>query len=336
MAAMKKNQKEKQSEKVGHDRKLLVQIYKDLCLYRRFEERVNIAYTTRRKFAGFCHLHIGQEALCVGVQKSIRVTDYMVTGYRSHTQAIAKGISPNAVMAELFGKVDGAVRGKGGSMHMFSKDKRFLGGHGIVGGQVPLAVGAAFAIKYRGEKDVVICYVGDAATNQGAFHEALNMAAIWDLPVLCIIENNRYGMGTDIHRTTSIDHLWKRALAYDMDHSQIDALDTMNVYEHVSGIVADMRERPRPHLLEAMTYRYRGHSVSDPANYRTKEEVAEVQKRDSILQHGEFLKKLSIASDADLVVWDEEARAIAAAAEEFADSSAKPEIDELWTHVFAD
>ena len=162
------------------------------------------------------------------------------------------------------------------------------------------------------------------------------MAATWDLPVLCIIENNRYGMGTDIHRTTSIDHLWKRALAFDMDHSQIDALNTMNVYDHVSAIVADMRERPRPHLLEAMTYRYRGHSVSDPGNYRTKEEVAEVQKRDSILQHGEFLKKLSMASDADLLAWDEEARSIAAAAEEFADASEKPPIEDLWTHVFAD
>jgi len=320
----------------SHDKQLLIQIYKDLCLYRRFEERVNIAYTTRRKFAGFCHLHIGQEGLCVGVQKALRPTDYMISAYRSHTQAIAKGLTPNQVMAELFGKIDGAVGGKGGSMHMFSKELRFLGGHGIVGGQVPLAVGVGFAIKYRGDKDVVICYIGDAATNQGAFHEALNMAATWNLPVLTIIENNRYGMGTDIRRTTSVDHLWKRALAYDMDHSQIDALNTMTVYDHVSDIIAGMRENPRPHLLEAMTYRYRGHSVSDPGNYRTKDEIAEVQKRDSILQQGELLKKLKIATDSDLEAWDEEARLTAAAAEEFADASPKPPIEDLWKHVLAD
>jgi len=221
-------------------------------------------------------------------------------------------------------------------MHMFSKEHRFLGGHGIVGGQVPLAAGVAFAIKYRGEKDICVCYIGDAASNQGQFHEAMNMAATWDLPMLLIIENNRYGMGTDIRRTTSIDHLWKRALAYDMDHSQIDALNVVNVYDHVSKIVSDMREKSRPHLFEAMTYRYRGHSVSDPGSYRTKEEVAEYQKRDSIVQHGEYLKKMKLATDEDLVAWDEEAKAIAARAEENADAAPKPDLQEVWKDVLAD
>jgi len=315
---------------------LLIAMYKEMLLYRRFEERVHVAYTTRRKFAGFCHLHIGQEALCVGVQRALLPSDYMITGYRSHTQAIAKGISPNAVMAELFGKIDGAVRGKGGSMHMFSKGKRFLGGHGIVGGQVPLAAGVGFSIKYRGEDDIIVCYLGDAAANQGQFFEALNMAATWKLPCLFIIENNRYGMGTDIRRTTSVDHLWKRALAFDMAHSQIDAYNVVDVYNHVGGIVADMRKNQAPHLFEAMTYRYRGHSVSDPGLYRTKDEVAKFQERDSIVTLGAQLKKKKLATDADLEAWDLEAKKTCEDAEAFADASPPPPEEEVWKDVFVD
>ena len=318
------------------DAQQLVSMYKEMLLYRRFEERVHVAYTTRRKFAGFCHLHIGQEALCVGVQHALRPTDYMITGYRSHTQAIAKGISPNSVMAELFGKIDGCSRGKGGSMHMFSKERRFLGGHGIVGGQVPLAAGVGFTIKYQGKDDVVVCYIGDAAANQGQFFEALNMAATWKLPVLTIIENNRYGMGTDIRRTTSVDHLWKRALAFDMDHSTIDAYNVVDVYNHVSEIVESMRKNPRPHLFEAMTYRYRGHSVSDPGLYRTKEEIAEYQSRDSILVLGQELKKLKLATDDDLAQWDDEVKKVCEDAEAFEDASPPPPEDEIWKHVFVD
>ena len=227
--------------------------------FRRFEERVGLAYT-KRKFSGFCHLHIGQEALAVGVQSALRPTDYMLSSYRSHTQAIGKGIPAGQVMAELFGKVDGVCRGKGGSMHMFSDEHRFFGGHGIVGGQVPIAAGIAFKIRYSDEDEICVCYLGDAATNQGQFHEALNMAATWDLPVLYIIENNKYGMGTDIKRTTSVDHLWKRALAYDMDHSDVDGMDVVAVHDHVNAIVENMRKTKRPYLLDALTYRYRGHS----------------------------------------------------------------------------
>lgn len=317
------------------DKDLLVNLYKQMCLFRRFEERVGQAYT-KRKFSGFCHLHIGQEGLAAGVQAAIRDTDHMISGYRSHTQAIGKGIPPGQVMAELFGKVDGCARGKGGSMHMFSKEKRFLGGHGIVGGQVPLATGVGFAIRYRNEDDLCVCYLGDAATNQGQFFEALNLAATWDLPVLYIIENNRYGMGTDIRRTTSIDHLWKRALAFDMDYSDVDGQNVITTYQHVSKLAEQIRATKRPHLLEALTYRYRGHSVSDPGTYRTKEEVVEYQtNRDPIRTHAEYLLKNGLATEDELKAWDDEAKRLAKEAEDFADQSPNPPIEEAFEHVYA-
>ncbi|HET9238462.1 MAG TPA: pyruvate dehydrogenase (acetyl-transferring) E1 component subunit alpha [Oligoflexus sp.] len=320
-------------KKTPLERDLLVKMYKDMALFRRFEERVGLAYT-KQKFSGFCHLHIGQEALAVGVQSALRDTDYMLSGYRSHTQAIGKGISPEAVMAELFGKVDGCCRGKGGSMHMFSKEHRFLGGHGIVGGQTPIAAGVGFSIRYRNEDDICVCYMGDAATNQGQFFEAMNMAATWDLPVLFIIENNKYGMGTDIRRTTSVDALWKRALAFDMAHSDVDGMNVVTVHEHVKAIVDQMRKDHKPYLLEALTYRYRGHSVSDPGTYRTKEEVEDYQKnRDPIMQLERFMSEQKLATEAEFKAWDNEAKERVKAAEEFADNSPNPPVEELWDHV---
>lgn len=323
-------------KKSAVDRDVLIGMYKQMCLFRRFEERVGLAYT-KQKFSGFCHLHIGQEGLAVGVQSALRDTDYMISGYRSHTQAIGKGIAPGAVMAELFGKVDGCCRGKGGSMHMFSKEHRFLGGHGIVGGQAPLAVGVGFAIRYRNEDNVMVCYMGDAATNQGQVFEVMNMAATWDLPVLFIIENNRYGMGTDITRTTSVDALWKRALAFDMAHSDVDGMNAVTVHNHVSDILETMRKNKKPHLLEALTYRYRGHSVSDPGTYRTKEEVEDYQKnRDPIMTMGRYLVEQKIASEEELKAWDTEAKEKSKEAEAFADESPQPSIEELWNHVLVD
>jgi pyruvate dehydrogenase E1 component alpha subunit len=320
-------------KKSAVDRDVLIGMYKQMALFRRFEERVGLAYT-KQKFSGFCHLHIGQEGLAVGVQQALRPSDYMISGYRSHTQAIGKGISPGAVMAELFGKVDGACRGKGGSMHMFSKEHNFLGGHGIVGGQAPLAVGVGFAIRYRNEDNVIVCYMGDAATNQGQVFEVMNMAATWDLPVLFIVENNRYGMGTDITRTTSVDHLWKRALAFDMGHSDVDGMNVVTVYEHVNELVETMRKNKKPHLLEALTYRYRGHSVSDPGTYRTKEEVEDYQKnRDPILGLGRQLIEKKWATEEDLKAWDNEAKELSKEAEAFADASPEPAVEELWDHV---
>ena len=321
--------------KAKQDPELLRSIYEEMLFYRRFEERVNQAYQ-KGKFAGFCHLHIGQEAVSVGVQRCLRPTDYMISGYRSHTQAIAKGIDPKAVLAELFGKADGAVGGKGGSMHMFSKEHRFLGGHGIVGGQTPIAAGVGFAIKYEKTDDIIVCYLGDGAAQQGQFFEAMNMAATWSLPVLYIIENNQYGMGTDYHRVTSVDTLTKRARAFDIDNSQVDGMDVLKVYEHVGQIVAKMRKKPKPYLLEALTYRYRGHSVSDPATYRTKEEVASYQAKDPITTLGDYLKKQKLADDEKLKAVDKKVKERLNEIEAFADQSPKPELSEIYTHVYAD
>lgn len=318
-----------------YDATFLKGLYKEMCYYRRFEERVLQAYTAQ-KFAGFCHVHIGQEALCVGVQRALKDSDYMISGYRSHTQAIAKGIPGKQVFAELFGRYTGCAKGNGGSMHMFSKEKRFLGGHGIVGGQVPLAAGVGFAIRYEKKDDVIVCYLGDAAINQGQFHEALNMAATWNLPCLFIIENNRYGMGTDIKRTTSIDHLWKRALAYDMDHGQVDAMNVLTTYEFVSDVIANMRKTKRPYLLDAICYRYKGHSVSDPGLYRTKDEMAEWVAKDPIAQLGEFIKKQKMASDAELKALDTDAKELAKADEAWADEQPYPPEEAVWHHVYAD
>ena len=320
-------------KKQGVSKESLLDMYKQMCLFRRFEEKVGVAYT-KRKFSGFCHLHIGQEGLAVGVQSALRDSDYMLSGYRSHTQAIGKGIEPKRVMAELFGKIDGVCRGKGGSMHMFSEPLRFLGGHGIVGGQVPLAAGVGFKIRYSEEDDICVCYMGDASTNQGQFFEAMNMAATWDLPVLFIIENNKYGMGTDIRRTTSIDHLWKRALSFDMGHSDVDGMNVLAVQEHVSGIVETMRKDKKPHLLEALTYRYRGHSVSDPGTYRTKQEVEDYQKnKDPIKQLAKHLVEKKFSTEDELKSFDKDAKEIVKEAEAFADESPNPPVEELWDHV---
>lgn len=313
----------------------LLALYKEMLFYRRFEEKVIAAYM-KQKFSGFCHLHIGQEALCVGVQHCLEPTDYVISGYRSHTQAIAKGIAPGAVFAELFGKESGCSKGKGGSMHMFSKEHRFLGGHGIVGAQAPLATGVAFTIKYHKKPEVIVCYLGDAAMNQGAVFEAMNMAATWDLPVLYIIENNQYGMGTRITRTTSIDKLSKRALAFDMDHSEVNGMDVIDVINHVKPIVASMKKKPKSYLLEAHTYRYKGHSVSDPGTYRSKEEVAEYQEIDPITTLGNFLKKQYSFTDEQLKTLSNEAKELSKAAEAFADQSKEPELSTLWDHVYAE
>lgn len=320
---------------IKHSKDWLLSVYQQMCYYRRFEERVLQAYTAQ-KFAGFCHVHIGQEGLCVGVQRALRATDYMITGYRSHTQAIAKGIPGREVFAELFGKATGCAKGNGGSMHMFSKEHRFLGGHGIVGGQVPLASGVGFAIKYEKKDDIIVCYIGDAAINQGQFHEALNMAATWNLPVLTIIENNRYGMGTDIKRTTSIDHLWKRALSYDMDHGQVDAMNVVKTYEFVSDVIAKMRKTGRPYLLDAICYRYKGHSVSDPGLYRTREEMAEWMGKDPIIQLGEYLKQNGVATEDELKALDSKGKELAKADEGWADEQPYPPEEQVWQNVYAD
>jgi pyruvate dehydrogenase E1 component alpha subunit len=310
-------------------------MYKEMAFYRKFEELVGLAYT-QGKFSGFCHLHIGQEAVCVGVQRNLRSTDYVIGSYRTHTLAIAKGIAPEAVLGELFGRDGGCSKGRGGSMHMFSKEHRFLGGHGIVGGQVPLATGVGFKIKYSNEDDVIVCYIGDAAMNQGAVYEALNMAATWKLPVLYLIENNRYGMGTDIRRTTNIEHLNQIALAFNMEHGDVDGMNVLKVHNKVGEIIKQMRVDKKPYLLEALTYRYRGHSVSDPGTYRSKEEVESYQKIDPLLQLGEKLVKDKLATEDELKQWQREAREECKKAEAIAEEMAYPNPAEAFRYLFAE
>lgn len=314
----------------------LIPFYKEMLLARRFEEKCGQLYV-QQKFSGFCHLYIGQEAVSTGTLNAIRKgQDYVISAYRDHVQPITLGMEAKVVMAELLGKVTGCSRGKGGSMHMFSKPLRYLGGHGIVGGQAPLALGAAWKIKYSKEDLVSLCFVGDAAINQGQFHEAMNMAAIWDLPCIFIIENNLYGMGTAIKRTCTLDTLADRAKGYNMAQAVVDGHDVVKCYDAMSDIIAKVRKTSKPILVEMQTYRFRGHSMSDPGNYRTKEEVEKERERDPLVLLKAQLISKKMAKEADFEKWEEE---IAEAVEEtvtFAEESPDPELGELWQHVFAD
>lgn len=310
-------------------------LYEKMLLCRRFEEKAAVAYGTG-KIGGFCHLYIGQEAVAAGALCMLRKTDYAIAAYREHAHAILKGIDPKYVMAELYGKVTGSSRGKGGSMHIFDMDCRFLGGHGIVGGQIPIAAGAGFSIKYRKTDDVVVCFFGEGAIHQGVFHESMNLAALWHLPVIFICENNRYGMGTSLERASSIYDLSKKALAYEMERGVVDGMDAVNVWERVSEAVDYARHTKKPTLLEARTYRFRGHSMSDPATYRTKDELNEMKSRDPISLQKELLVAQKLADE----VWFEEVeKKVKAEMEEvmrFAEESPDPELAELHDHVLVE
>ena len=240
-----------------------IELYKKMVLIRRFEEKTGQMYL-KGHIGGFCHLYIGEEAVGIGAIGALKQTDYVVTGYRDHGQAIAKGVHPNLVMAELFGKDAGISRGKGGSMHIFDREKRFLGGDAIVGGDLPIAAGVALAIKYKKEDDIVLCFFGDGAVNEGSFHESFNLASIWNLPVLFFCENNKYGMGTPLEKVSSIEDLGKRAACYGIDWQIIDGMDVIEVYEATAKAAERVRSQKRPEMIEAKTYRFRGHSVADP------------------------------------------------------------------------
>lgn len=314
----------------------LKDFYKDMLLARRFEERCGQLYV-QQKFSGFCHLYIGQEAVSTGCLNAIRKgKDYVISGYRDHVQPMTLGMSPRAVMAELLGKATGCARGKGGSMHMFSKDLRYLGGHGIVGGQAPLAAGVGFKIKYSKEDLVCLCFIGDAAINQGQFHEAMNMAAIWNLPVIFIIENNLYGMGTAIKRTCALDSLADRAKGYNMDQAVVDGFDVVKTYTDMSKIIENVRKTSRPILVEILTYRFRGHSMSDPGSYRSKEEVERERQRDPLVLLKDKLIKDKTCKESDFEKWEEEIAEIVEDSVTFAEDSPEPELEELWHHVLAD
>jgi pyruvate dehydrogenase E1 component alpha subunit len=314
----------------------LLQYYRDMLLIRRFEERAGQLYGMGL-IGGFCNLYIGQEAVVVGMQAALKEGDQVITAYRDHGHMLATGMTPNGVMAELTGRSGGYSKGKGGSMHMFSIEKAFYGGHGIVGAQVSLGAGIAFANKYRGDGKVCLTYFGDGAANQGQVYESFNMASLWKLPVVFIIENNQYAMGTSIQRSSSETHLHKRGISFNIPGEEVDGMDVVAVREAGKRVVERARAGEGPYLLEMKTYRYRGHSMSDPAKYRTKEEVDEFKaKRDPI----EHVKKLLIdaghASDDDLKAIDREIRAVVTESAEFAQQSPEPDPSELMTDVYLD
>jgi len=308
-----------------------------MLLQRRFEERCAEAYAIG-KIGGFCHLYIGQEAVSTGTMSVLRPDDYVITAYRDHGLALTRGMTPREVMAELFGRAAGCSGGKGGSMHLFDSKLNFLGGHGIVGGHLPIATGVGFAISYRGGDQVCVCFFGEAAVNIGAFHEALNMASLWNLPVVFIIENNRYGMGTAISRSTAQQDVVKRAAAYAMIGTSVDGQDVYAVHDEMAAAVERARKEHRPTLVEVRTTRFMGHSMSDAASgtYRSKEELDESMARDPI----QLLKKKMIAdgtlTEEQFAKLDEEAKAASQDSWDFADASPEPSPEELFTHVLND
>lgn len=309
---------------------------RQMLLVRRFEEKAGEAYSLG-KVGGFCHLYIGQEAVAVGTIASLRPDDYITASYREHGQALVRGISARAVMAELFGKAAGTSGGKGGSMHLFDASLGFLGGHAIVGGHIPLTTGMAFAAKYRDTDQVAICYFGEAAVNNGAFHEALNMAALWKLPAIYICENNRYGMGTALERASAIYDISERACSYDMANEVVDGQDVLAVHAAMNRAVERARGEKLPTLLEIRTYRFMGHSMSDPihGHYRTKEEVEEQRKRDPISVWSQKLIAEGVMSDDEIKAMDQQVVEEVEDAYKFADEAPDPEPDALFRDVYA-
>jgi pyruvate dehydrogenase E1 component alpha subunit len=317
-----------------YDRETLVELLRQMLLIRRFEEKSAEAYSMG-KIGGFCHLYIGQEAVAVGAISAIRKDDYVLTSYRDHGQAIAKGMSPDAVMAELFGKAGGCSKGKGGSMHMFDKSIGFLGGHAIVGGQIPLATGVAFASKYQGTDQVTLCFFGEAAVNQGAFHESLNMAQLWKLPCIYICENNQYGMGTSLQRAMSLHDISQKAEAYEMAAEYVDGMDVLAVREATARAVERARKEYLPTLIEVRTYRFMGHSMSDPGNYRTRAEIEKYQERDPLKVFTASMLEARIISDKDYEAMEKRVQEEVEQSLRFAEESPLPEPEELYTDVYA-
>jgi pyruvate dehydrogenase E1 component alpha subunit len=327
--------KERQKDRLaGLNNETLIDLYRQMLLIRRFEEKSAEVYSAG-KIGGFCHLYIGQEAVAVGALSAIRKDDYVLTSYREHGHALAKGMSPESIMAELYGKATGCSKGKGGSMHMFNKDVSFLGGHGIVGGQIPLATGTAFASKYQGTDQVTLCFFGEAAVNQGAFHESLNMAQLWKLPCIYICENNRYGMGTSLERAMSLSDVSQKACAYEMASEFVDGMDVLAVREATVRAVERGRKDYLPTLLEVRTYRFMGHSMSDPGNYRTRAEIEKYQERDPIKLFSATLTEEKIADDKKLEQIDSEVRQQVEEAVRFAEESPFPAPEELYTDIYA-
>ncbi|MEM9494791.1 MAG: pyruvate dehydrogenase (acetyl-transferring) E1 component subunit alpha [Pseudomonadota bacterium] len=313
----------------------LLSYYRDMLAIRRFEEKAGQLYGMGH-IGGFCHLYIGQEAVVVGMEAVKKPGDQTITGYRDHGHMLACGMDPNGVMAELTGRADGYSAGKGGSMHMFSKEKEFYGGHGIVGAQAPLGAGLGFANKYRGVDNVSLTYFGDGASNQGQVFEAMNMAQLWKLPVLFIIENNQYAMGTSVQRSHSETHLYRRGASFGIPGMEVDGMDVVAVREAGRQAMEHARSGEGPYVLEMKTYRYRGHSMSDPAKYRSREEVDDVREHnDPIKRCEQRLKEAGFTDEAALKEIDKELKAVMKDAADFAMASPEPEPSELYTDVLA-
>ncbi|MFC3061088.1 pyruvate dehydrogenase (acetyl-transferring) E1 component subunit alpha [Paenirhodobacter populi] len=313
----------------------LLEYYREMLLIRRFEEKAGQLYGMGL-IGGFCHLYIGQEAVVVGIEAATKEGDKRITSYRDHGHMLACGMDPKGVMAELTGREGGYSKGKGGSMHMFSKEKHFYGGHGIVGAQVPLGAGLAFSDKYKGNDNVTFAYFGDGAANQGQVYETYNMAELWDLPVIFVIENNQYAMGTSVKRSTKSQTLFGRGVAYGIPGEQVDGMDVLAVKAAAQKAVAHCRAGKGPYILEVMTYRYRGHSMSDPAKYRSREEVQKMRdERDAIEHVRDLLLTGGHATDDDLKAIDKDIKAVVNEAAEFAKESPEPALSELWTDIYA-
>jgi pyruvate dehydrogenase E1 component alpha subunit len=325
-----------QMAKLKFSKETYLKWYKDMLLWRKFEDKTSALYI-QQKIRGFLHLYNGQEAVLAGSIYAMDIKkDKMITAYRDHVQPIAMGVSPNHIMAELFGKSTGCSGGKGGSMHMFSKEHNFFGGHGIVGGQVPLGAGIAFADKYNENDAVTLCYMGDGAVRQGAVHEAFNMAMMWKLPVVFICENNGYAMGTSVERTANHSDIWKLGLSYEMPCAPVDGMDPVVVAESVKEAVDRARKGDGPTFLEMKTYRFKGHSMSDAQKYRTKDEVAEYQKIDPITKVLDTIKKNKWATDKEIQAIQDQVKATVKEAVDFAESSPFPSNDSLYQNVYAE
>ena len=331
---MKKNTSTKilNESKMNYDLELLKDMYQKMLLIRRFEEKAGQLYGMG-KIGGFCHLYIGQEAVVVGIQSAQIEGDSIVTSYRDHGHMIACDMDPKGVMAELTGREDGYSKGKGGSMHMFSREKGFFGGHGIVAAQVPIGAGLAFAHKYNGNKNVSITYFGDGAANQGQVYESYNIASLWKLPVIFVIENNKYGMGTSVNRSSAGDNLSDRGKAYGIKSEIVDGMDIIAVRDAAIRAIEYCRSGKGPYILEMKTYRYRGHSMSDPAKYRTRDEVEKIRKTSDPIENIKILLNKMGVEDKALKKVDVEIKSIIADAAKFAQDSPEPSASELFTDI---
>jgi pyruvate dehydrogenase E1 component alpha subunit len=318
----------------GLSREELVGVFRKMSLIRRVEERAGMAYQMQ-KFSGFCHLYIGQEAVATATAAAMRDEDTMIAAYRDHGHAMSRGVEADAVMAELLARRSGSTGGRGGSMHIFDVAKGFLGGWGIVGGQIPLATGVAWAYKYRQEPRVCVCFFGEGSIHQGVFHEALNLASLWDLPVVFVCENNNYAMGTAMHRISRVEDIQVKAESYGMDHARVNGQDFFDAYAGLKEAIDRAREQSRPTFLDVRTYRFRGHSMSDPGKYRSKEEVEAEKARDPILALRRDLLAMGLSTEEALEAIDKECVQIAKDALERAEADQYPDESTLWDYVYA-